>query len=150
MRAVARTRARSESGDDRNQPAMTSHLEDELCTFVHQSVAELKRHELRTIYAIGSRIRQHKALMGDSVRASLTRCGERLGKNRTTLLRYAFVSLRIKPDELEELIQMVDPAGLPPAFWDLVEIAPLARDARRLALEHRLGSRCRRGCPSAA
>jgi hypothetical protein len=115
--------------------------EDDLCTFYIAAMVEARRSELRALYEIAGRLHAHKARIQDGVRESLKRCGRRLGKDRTTLLRYAFVYQRIKAHEFDILISLSDARGFPPTFWDLVEVAERSREMRLNALIKRLAER---------
>jgi hypothetical protein len=109
--------------------------EADLCAFYDRTLAEQRRAELRAMYVIGGRVRAHGQLAFDRLRQSLLRCGQNVGKNRTTLLRYAFVHQRIGPSEFEELIRKGDARGYPVTFWDLIAVAKLSRVDRRARVE---------------
>lgn len=121
--------------------AQLGELEEELCTFCNRTMAEARRAELRALYQIAGRLHEHKTTAGDHVRDSLVRCGQRIRHDRTTLLRFAFVYKRIKPEEFERLIALSDARGYPPTFWDLIAIARLSLENRFQALVDRLASR---------
>jgi hypothetical protein len=112
--------------------------ESSLCEFYDKTLVELKRHELRMLYAVSHRLLEHKVQVGDDARASLERLGRRIRKDRTTLLRYAFVPQRVKPKEFEELVALSDARGYPPTFWDFVCVAEFSRNDRADRLRERL------------
>jgi hypothetical protein len=115
--------------------------EDDLCKFYIAAMAEARRSELRALYAIAGRLHAHKSRTQNRLRESLMRCGGRLGKDRTTLLRYAFVYQRIKAEEFAMLISLCDRRGYPPTFWDLVDVAERSREMRLSVLIARLAER---------
>jgi hypothetical protein len=114
-----------------------------LCDFYDTQLAALRRTELHSLYSIAERLHSHKVSVGSGLRQSMERCGWRVGKNRTTLLRYAFVYQRIKPDEFRQLVALSDGKGYPAAFWDLVETAELSPEHRRAVLLDRQLERTR-------
>ncbi|MGD0530496.1 MAG: hypothetical protein ABSE49_35510 [Polyangiaceae bacterium] len=116
-----------------------AEAERALCAYYDATLSEHQRGELRVLYAIAAVLDEHRALAADDLRRSLERCGGRLGKNRTTLLRYSFVHRRIAPSEFSELIGLSNARGYPATFWDLVDAAKLRRPDRRAYIEERLG-----------
>jgi hypothetical protein len=115
--------------------------EKALCESIDALLARAWREELRALYEAAELLHTHKRIAGDDLRASLLRCGRRLEKNRTTLLRYAFVSQRIKRDEFHEYLALSDARGYPVRFWDLIDVAELSRPQRRAELERRVRQR---------
>ena len=112
-----------------------------LCEFHDLRLAECRRDEVRAHYAVAQRVRDHRMATVDGLRESFERCGRRIGRDRTTLIRYATVAQRIKPDELESLLTLSDRRGFSITFWDLVEVAGLGLAERRTELARRLDER---------
>jgi hypothetical protein len=100
-------------------------------------MASLWRDELHARYSIGQRIARYQRHIEVSERKAFASLVERIGADRTTLSRYAFVSKRIHPPEFEALVALGDARGYPASFWDFVEIASRAQPERyRLLQEH--------------
>jgi hypothetical protein len=120
---------------------LASEAESRLCDAFDRTVAIVRRVELWGLYEISRHLHELKAQAGQDLRRSLLRCGKQLGKDRTTLLRYAFVHQRIRISEFGQLVAMSDYRGYPASFWDFVEVAHLSLEERREEIERRLSAR---------
>jgi hypothetical protein len=150
---LARHGHRNAPGDAREENVVTNEIaplgdltaeESELCAFHDRKFAEQRREELRAHYSFAQAVRNHRSASEATrgcLRASLERCCTVIGKNRSTLVRYANIALRIKPDEFERLLTLSDARGYPIAFWDLVEVAALSMAQRQSELIERLSRR---------